>query len=338
MTIVSDIYRTLRAGAARHFSLPVSFRATITVCILVAVTLVTSSCSAKPGEPLRIGIMADIDSLPFMVAESEGLLAKAGPGVELVRFINAQERDAAMMAGQLDGVVSDVLAAALMVAGGFDVKITSATDGRYGLVARPGSTAAAMADMAGAKVGMSINTIIQYAVDRMYTTAGITDPTGKGAYEAVAIPKMPVRMEMLVTGQVDAAGLPEPFLTAAVQRGGILIAGTDALGIDAGIMLFRSEVIGKRLADIKAMYEAYDTAAQLIVAAPDSYRTFMVEKASFPAEVRDAFRFVRYRRPTMPATGQVQAALDWLDSHKLLKSPVTADSLMDGRAVARWSK
>ncbi len=302
------------------------------VILIPFAALCLLSCAPKPASPLRFGILPDADSLPFMVAEAEGLFAKEGVAVELVPFVNAQERDAAIQAGRVDGAIADILAAAFLVAGGFDMRVTSASDGRYGIAAAPGSGIGSAAELRGKRVGMSTNTIIQYSVDAILGAAGVP----MDAYTAVAIPKMPVRMEMLLAGQVDAAGLPEPLLTAALQRGATLVGTTDEFGIDAAVMLFSKAVLDTRLSDVKKLYKAYAIAAARIGANEDSYRSFLVDKAAFPVEVRDAYRFVEYRTPTLPDTAQIESALDWLTSRGLLTKKLSASDLVDGRAVAAW--
>ncbi|GHV05698.1 hypothetical protein FACS189485_13080 [Spirochaetia bacterium] len=83
-------------------------------CCFAAIAV---NLSARPqldanAEPLRVGIMPDADSLPFMVARDEGFFIAEGVNVELVNFQNPQERDAAIQAGRLDASISDLLAAA----------------------------------------------------------------------------------------------------------------------------------------------------------------------------------------------------------------------------------
>lgn len=306
--------------------------AALAIALALTVTTLLAAAPAKPAEPLRLGIMPDADSLPFMVAESEGLFVKNGVAVELVSFANAQERDAAIQAGRLDGAISDLLAAAFLVAGGFDMRVTSATDGRYGIAAAPGSGITNAAGLAGKKIGLSSNTIIQYSVDAITNAAGLS----ASGYSAVAIPKMPVRMEMLLAGQVDAAGLPEPFLTTAIQRGATLVGTTEQFRIDAAVIVFSKAVLDSRLTEVKQLYTAYAMAAEKINAAPDSYRSFLVEKARFPAEVKDAYRFVKYRKPTLPEAAQVQAAISWLKARGLLSKDLVPADLLDGRAVTAW--
>ena len=152
----------------------------ITLPFVVIALLAFSSCAAKkPAEPLRFGILPDADSLPFMVARDEGLFEKEGVKVELVPFVNAQERDAAIQAGKIDGAIADMLAAAFLVAGGFDMRVTSTSDGRYGIAAAPGSGIADAKGLAGKRVGMSTNTIIQYAVDAIAGAAGLSQEIGR---------------------------------------------------------------------------------------------------------------------------------------------------------------
>jgi len=299
----------------------------------IAAIVALASCSApKHQAPLRFGIMPDADSLPVMVAQAEGLFGKEGVAVELVPFTNAQERDAAIQAGRVDGAISDILAAAFLAAGGFDMRITSASDGRYGIVAAPGSGIDDAKQLAGKRIGMSTNTIIQYVVDTITEAAGLP----QASYQTVAVPKMPVRLEMLLAGQIDAAGLPEPMLTAAVARGARLVGTTDQFQIDAAVLLFSKAVLDSRLDDVRRFYRAYVDATGKIEADPNAWRSFLVEKAAFPVEVKDAYRFVHYRNPTLPSADQISRVLAWLKARGLLSKDIDPADLTDGRAIAAW--
>jgi NitT/TauT family transport system substrate-binding protein len=317
-----------------------------TIALLCCLAAVTVSLAAKPQAdkapvsggrseaPLKVGIMPDADSLPFMVARDEGFFAAQGVNVDLVIFQNPQERDAAIQAGQLDGAISDLLAAALFTAGGFDMKVTSLTDGRYGVVGSAQLNIRSLADLRGKRVGLSTNTIIQYTVDAQLESAGIP----MSEYEPVSVPRMPLRLEMIRTGQIEAVSLPEPLLTAAVEQGGVLLSTTDATGIDAGILLFSKKTLDSRLEDVQRFYRAYTQAADKINADPDAYRDYLVEKAAFPVEVKNAYRFVTYRKPTLPAAAQIERALAWLKTRQLLDAALTPAEFVDPRATAEWSR
>ncbi|MDR2741570.1 MAG: ABC transporter substrate-binding protein [Treponema sp.] len=281
---------------------------------------------------LRVGIMPDADSLPLIVARDEGFFDREGVGVELIVFSNPQERDAAIQAGHLDGAISDLLAAAFFAAGGFDTRVTSLTDGRYGIVASPQSRIKNLSELRGKRIGLSTNTIIQYTVDAQLEAVGVamTD------YEAVSIPRMPLRLEMVLGGQIEGASLPEPLLSAAVAQGAVLLSTTDATGIDAGVLLFSRKVLDSRLESLRAFYRAYYQAGLKINANPDAYRDYLVEKAAFPPAVRDAYQFVAYRKPVLPAASQIEQALKWLKTRKLLEADLKAEDLTDSRAISGW--
>ncbi|MDR1867039.1 MAG: ABC transporter substrate-binding protein [Treponema sp.] len=282
--------------------------------------------------PLSVGIMPDADSLPFMVARDEGLFTTEGVDVNLILFSNPQERDAALQAGNLDGSISDLLAAAFFAAGGFDFKVTSVTDGRYGIIVAPHSGINQLSELRGKQIALSRNTIIQYTVDALLQSAGVSF----NEYEAVSVPRMPLRLEMVLNGQVSAASLPEPLLTAASAAGAALLATTDTTGIDAGILLFSQKTLDTRLSDVQKFYRAYYKAAQKINADPHAYRDYLVEKAGFPQEVRNAYQFVYYREPQLPAIDQIEQALKWLENYALLSHSLNPSDLIDGRAIAEW--
>ena len=319
--------RSLARGAARAALAAVAWA-------LVASAPESAATPAGAAAELRVGVLPDADSLPLLVAEAEGRFAAEGVNVRLVPFKTAVERDAALQAGAVDGVVADLLAAALAAQGGFDFRVTSLTDGRYGIVAAPGSGISRAADLAGVPVGLSTNTIIQYAVESLLARAGLPAASIQG----LAVPKIQVRMELLLSGQLKAACLPEPLLTVAREKGAALLASSDDAGLGAGVLMFPKSVIDARLDDIAAFYRAYWKAASAINADNDRYRPFLVERAGFPAEARAAFRFVRYAKPRLPSESDVRAVLSWMEAKGLLAKELAPASLLDGRAVERAAR
>jgi NitT/TauT family transport system substrate-binding protein len=300
---------------------------------LAAVVLAAASGAPAAASPLRLGVLPDADSLPLLVASEEGLFAAEGLEARLASFKTAVERDAALQAGAIDGAVSDLLAVALAVQGGFDVKATSLTDGRYGILVSPGSSVGSLGGLAGKSVGISSNTIIQYAAETMLLRAGVAQADIK----SLAVPKIQLRMELLLAGKLDAACLPEPLLSVARAKGAALLAASDDAGLGAGVIVFSRAALDGRLPDIAAFYRAYWKAASKINAAPEAYRSFLVDKAGFPAEVRDSFRFVAYKEPRLPSEADTGAVLAWMKAKGLLAKDIPASSLVDGAPLARAS-
>ena len=293
--------------------------------LLLFVGLSVIGAQTSSTATLKVGIFADADSLPLMLCETDGLFTAEGLNIELLRFQSAVERDSAFQAGAVDGVISDILAVILAAQAGFPVKITSLTDGRYGIVAAPSSTAKSLADLAGKPIGISSNTVIHYMVDSFMTGAGVPGPE----VNLMPVPKMPVRLEMLLAGQIAAAGMPEPFLTTARVRGARLLAATDDFGFGAGVLVFSQNAVSSKPGEIAKFYKAYWEAAQRINASPNAYRTLLVKKAGFTDEAAKAFVFVVYKKPRLPAMDDMAKAAAWLGSKGLLKTAVDLPGLFD---------
>jgi len=282
--------------------------------------------------PLRVGILPDADSLPLMLARDLDLFEKEGVKVELILFSNPQERDAAIQAGRLDGAISDLLAAAFLAAAGYDFKVTSSTNGRYGIVASPQSGIKTLQELRGKRIGLSVNTIIQYTVDAQLSAVGVS----MNEYEAVAIPRMPLRLEMVLSGQIEAASLPEPLLTAATAQGAVLLSTTDTTNIDAGILLFSKKTLDNNLNSVRAFYRAYYKAAEEINSNPDAYRDYLVKEAGFPEAIKNIYRFVTYTKPSLPAISQIKNVFEWLKTRNLLNVSLSPEDIIDTRIVNEW--
>lgn len=302
--------------------------------IFLSFTTGTGIFADSPSAPasLKLGIFTDADSFPFLICEAERIFQEENVNVELVRFQSAIERDSAFHAGSIDGIISDLCAAVLARQGGFKVRITSLTDGRFGIVAGPGIKAKSLADLAKKPIGISSNTIIHYMVDSYMKNAGIQQAN----ISLMPIPKLPVRLELLLSGQIAAAGMTEPFITMALVKGSTLLASTDEYPLGAGVLVFHERSIEEKTEAIKRLYQGYWEAAQRINAKPDSYRSLLAQKAGFSEEAARAFRFITYQKPRLPAQEDIRHAEAWLLSKNLLKTEIAPSELVDGRFTAGW--
>ena len=94
---------------------------------------------------LKIGVIPIEDIMPLLVAEKNGYFTQENLQVDIVRMQSAVEQINAMQSRQLDGMVTDMIVAAMLKDSGQDIKITSITlgvtpqEGRFAIVAAPGS-------------------------------------------------------------------------------------------------------------------------------------------------------------------------------------------------------
>ena len=166
-----------------------------------------------------------MDVLPLLVGQEKGLFEKEGIDLELIGFQSALERDAALQAGRLDGYFGDILNTVLLVQGGEKLKIIATafhTHPRcrmFGIAVSPGAGITDPAKIQGKDVAISSATIIEFLLDQLL---GIQSMRPRDVTK-IEIKKIPIRLQMLLSGQVTAALLPEPLLTLAETHGATVI-------------------------------------------------------------------------------------------------------------------
>ena len=279
---------------------------------LSALLLLAAGCGSEPQpkdaklSKITIGLMPDTDSIPFIIAAERGYFAEEGVEVELVPFKSAMERDAALQSGNLDGAISDLLAVIFARSGGFALHATSYTDGNTGISTAP--------DLHGKEIAISRNTIIEYVTDEILAVNGLNERE----VSKVVIPQIPVRLEMLQSGNLAAAVLPEPMASVAVASGSRYLTGSGELGINPGVIVFADSAINEKADSIRAMYRAYNKSVEYLNHAPRAeYIDLVMEKSGFPAPARDALELKPYRPAGLPAEKDVEEAVHWVKSKEL---------------------
>lgn len=298
----------------------------IAVLLSILMLGVLAGCGNAPGASgknekelpeITIGLMPDTDSIPFLVAQENGYFEEEGVKVNIQQFKSAMDRDSALQSGNLDGAVSDMLAAAFAKDGGFDVKVTSRTDGSYKLVAGKGENIQSVKDLQGKDVSVSRNTIIEYVTDQILAKENLTgDDINK-----VIIPQIPTRLEMLQNGKLAAATLPEPMASLAIHSGCKLIEGSDDLGINPGVIVFTQKATKDKLASIRAMYRAYNKAVDYLNHTPqDEYMDRIIEMSGFPEGTKEALKLPNYQKAALPKDSDVNDCIQWLVDKGLIHS------------------
>jgi len=305
--------------------------------ILIIALLMAVMCSGcKEEDTLKIGLLPNEEVLPFYVALEEDLYQKHGVNVEVVNFQSAAERDAALQAGAVDGVEGDLLAVALIRQGGTPVKAVSLAmgatpqEGRFALLAAPG-TITDVKELKGKKLAISENTIIEYTADQMLLIKGI-DPQ---EVQKVNIAKMPLRAEMLLQKQVDAAVLPDPLAAYAEIKGANVLIDDTKLGVNISqsVYFFSDEAIETKKEAIKKFLQAYAEGSEILNENPEGYRDLFIEKIQIPVELQESYPVPSFSTLQLPAQEDTQRVIDWLTDNGLLTEPYTYEDIVTDEVI-----
>ncbi len=312
--------------------------------LLIAATLALllagmAACSSPAAEvpTLKIGLLPIVDALPMHVAEAEGFFAKENVKVELITFASAVERDSALQAKQIDGQLNDLVATLLLANGGEKVKVVRQTyQGSPAMpmmyvLAAPQSQLRRPADLKGVPIGVSTNSVIEFTTEVMLREAGLRpDEINK-----VEVAKIPVRLEMLLKGQLAAATLPDPFASLALAQGAHLIVDDGKSGAGQSVLTFREQALAGKEKALKSFLAAYEQAVQAINSSPEKYRPLLVDRAKVPEEIKQSFPMPPYPPARVPTAGEVKAVADWMLAKGLLKAPIAPEQIVTGEYLPK---
>ncbi|MCL1912126.1 MAG: MetQ/NlpA family ABC transporter substrate-binding protein [Leptospirales bacterium] len=284
--------------------------------LLVFFALLLTNCTAKDSsKTLVLGIMPDVDSIPYVIAEKKGYCAAP---IEMVYFKSAKDRDSALQSGQLDGVITDMLAVFFANEGGIKLTIAAKTIGDIKLLASPNSSIKAMKELKGKTIGLSSNTIMEYTADKMLESAGIPPSYIRKA----AIPSIPTRLEMLKNDKIDATVLPEPLATLAEKDGALTLCNLDGMeDMSIGVIAFTEKAAKDKKTQIQSLLTGYEKAIYYLSSEPaSSYMDFIIQKQGFPERLGSLIELPKYPKIELPSEKNFNSALKWLLDKKLIKN------------------
>lgn len=306
-----------------------AFCAAALACGLFALAGCSSEKDASAADSIRIGTMQTEDSLPFWVAQQQGIYAENGVEVEIVTFQSAQELSTAFAAGEIDAAMTDIQVSAALVAGGVDLDLAWVTlgadpsQGRFGIMTSPDSGITSLSQLAGVPIGVGSNTVPEYVMDRLMAQAGVAEADIVGE----EIKKVPVRFEAMANNKVAAAALPGSLLALGEAQGLVLLADdTQGDNISQSVFAVRADWVdaGGQTA-LDGVRASWDKAVAAINADPENFRALLVEKANLPELVADSYPVASYPAAAVPTAEMVDSVLDWMSSKGYLEVDLSFD-------------
>lgn len=295
--------------------------------LLAALAAAGLAACGKQAEPqtLRVGVMYSSDIIPMAVMKDQKLDKKRGVVLDMQVFSSAKDRDAALQAGELDGVFTDFIGACIYQNAGLDVKITGMTDGDYLLLAGPSSGVTTLEEAAGKSIAISENTLIEYALDYILAQDGY----GADYLKKEVVPRIPDRLEMLRVGETDLCLLPEPFATLALSDGAVELGSANTSGLYPAVSAFTQAAIGEKADAIKKFYTAYDESVDYVNNTPLSeFEPVVIEGAGFPKELSGRIELPLFRKNALPDEAVLTDAIAWAAGKGLCSDALTPADLL----------
>jgi NitT/TauT family transport system substrate-binding protein len=301
----------------------------ITISGLLIASLLVGCKQVKQPEILRIAVLPILDTLPLYVAEADGLFEENGIQVELIPVASAAERDQLLQAGQIDGVISDLVALALYNREGIEViavrnaMVPTSQFAQFRLLAAGNSGITAPIQLKGVPIGISQGTVIEYVTTRLLEREALS----LEQIDLLPVPKIPDRMALLNAGELKAATLPEPLASLVMQQGAVLIMDdTQYPDLSCSIYAFRKDIVEHSSASIQAFLKTISQASSVINADKTRWDSLLVDRELVPAPLIGQYTLPDYPGDAVPTVSQYEDVVNWLaETQRLEESTPYAD-------------
>lgn len=335
----NDFRRSHRREPSRFFPCAAWRFSHVLAIIMISLSVFSSVALAETGGTVqreinvRLGMLPIIDNLPFWIAREKGYFKDEGLAAELIFFPSAVERDSAFTAHRIDAGVGDLLAVAALHEAGIHLKAIGIAMGakpgesRFAVLSAPGSKIRTPEQLRNVEIAVSLNSIIEYATDRLLQHKGLK----QSEIKKISVPKMPLRLELLLQGKISAATLPDPLATLAMMKGAHIIADTMTDNVSKTVVMVQQSFAESNPSASQKLLSIYRRAIADIKANPGGFKELLAEQARVPREVLNdsAIKMpLNFSPPRPPSREEVMDVISWMNDRKLLKKTLRYEDIV----------
>lgn len=307
----------------------------ILLCLTLILLVFSSGCapqnavSSKENSPekpvIRIGMMSSSDVIPYVLINENKLADKYGFKLDLEVFTSAKDRDAALQAGELDGVLTDYIGVCMYQNAGLNVKITGITDGDYILVAGKNTGIKNISQVKGKSIAISEKTLIEYTLEDILSNNHMT---GNDVVKEI-VPRIPDRLELLRNNKIDLGLLPEPFATLALNDGAVRLGSANQFGLYPAVSAFSQAALDSKSAAIHNLYKAYNEAVDYMNHTDiRKYEKTVIKAVGYPEEMVGKITVKKFRTSKLPSKQEVESAVQWASRKGLCKPTLQYEQMV----------
>lgn len=282
--------------------------------------------------PLSLGIMPTMDVFPFIVAQKSGIYDSLGLKVNLVQFDSPYDRDAAFLTGKIDGTITDYPSIALLQVHHPGVSVIMVTQGYFCFITNRQNPINQFDELKEKNIAISRGTVIDYATDLLCEKYGIKS----GEINKPEIAQIPLRLNMLQYGQIEATFLPDPFATIAMKNGNKSLISTRELNIHLTGTAFTETALKEKRKEITALIKGYNLGVKHIQAcSPKELNLLLTEAAGIPDYIAKLILLPSYTPAKRPDEQDIRQTIKWLRNKNKIPDNYQGENLIDTTFLPR---
>ncbi len=144
----------------------------------------------------------------------------------------------------------------------------------------------------------------------------------------VEMKNIPIRLQMLLGGQVPAAVLPEPLATLAESQGAKVLADDAGTGLSSTVLAFNQAFLDSSPDRTRAFLRALDEASACINANREAIRPIMNKECRIPDQLKKTFPVPEFPKMVLPSKAHVNEVYQWLFQKKTIKRALTYQQMV----------
>lgn len=318
--------------ALRYFLFPIPYSLILLLflcaCTKPEVSLSPEEEARADSLALRVGVMPVLNCLPVYYADSLGLFDDEGIRVKLLPYTAQMDIDTALIRRHAHVAYSDLIRALRLSGEHTPVRAFLSTDEPLSLVTVKGRRVNKIHQLRERMIAISRLCITDYWCEQFIDTGDVVRPD----FYRPQVHDVRLRTEMLRTGLMDAAILPEPYTSWMLAAGNIQLAETPDKGaaLAAWVFIDSLQTDTFRMKQIACFVRACRRASDMINEGEraDIVRTILSRECRVTPEALDSIRLPKIAAPRKPTPQDVDVAVKWLKAKKRLPKQARPDSLI----------
>ena len=287
------------------------------IMLIFSLTIITGNINANEMS-LEIGIMPAVDSAPILLAQEKGYFAEEGLDIKVDVYTNAVNRQTALQTNKLDGAMTDLIAFVNNVNNDFPVKITTTTDGSFPILVSKD-----FKEKEEVKIGMMEVSVTNFLAEQFLKD--------KYKLNKIYIPAIPARLEMLKSGQLEMAVIPEPLASTAELQGLEKRIYKNDYDYMPEAMIFTETALSKKDKEISIFHKVYNKAVKEINEDDQEAREVLIKSLDLPIKIKNLITMPEYHLTRIPSEDYLNKVIKWVEKTDKSQIEIDYNQVVEGK-------
>ena len=233
---------------------------------------------------LKVAVTPTLDCLPLYIAEQQGWFEREGVSVQLRPYTAQMDQDTALVRHRVEGMTTDLHRLEWIREQGMEVCQVATTSLKWQLISNKTARIKQLRQLDDKMVAMTRRSATDWLASHIADSAGLKPER----LFRIQVNDVHVRLDMLLTGIMDAMFLPEPQATVARRDGHYMLLDTDSMGLHLGVIVFSEQAMADtmRQRQVEQFLKVYRMAVDTIAASGlQPWGQLIADKCRVPKEV-----------------------------------------------------